>query len=158
MVELHWWFDEISGQVTYQKSKLCRSGSLDSFLMYIISRKKKTPTASQCGNLIIFPPQFFAKNSIKLTFSLKNYTVSQFDEKFFKWGKISEITTLWHHCIAQYGNFAKSLPFSNFRQTIFLKMLLNLAGKTGLFSTMYEFSAITYIMKNVDNEPPSNFK
>ena len=36
----------------------------------------------------------FIKNSIKLTFPQKSYTVDQFDEKFLLWGKISEITTL----------------------------------------------------------------
>ena len=41
-----------------------------------------------------FPPQVFCKKSVKLTFSLKIYTVYRFDEKIFKWGKISEITTL----------------------------------------------------------------
>ena len=48
---------------------------------------------SVCGNLQIFPPRFFCKNSVKLTFSLKSYAVNQFDEKFFQWGKISENTT-----------------------------------------------------------------
>ena len=37
----------------------------------------------QFGYLKIFTPQFFCKNSVKFTFSLKNYTVSQFDEKIF---------------------------------------------------------------------------
>ena len=42
----------------------------------------------------IFPPTIFCKNSVKSTFSLKSYTVNQFDEKILLWGKISEITTL----------------------------------------------------------------
>ena len=48
---------------------------------------------SQCGNLRISPPRFFRKYSVKLTFSLKIYIVTQFDEKL-KWGKINDITTL----------------------------------------------------------------
>ena len=42
-----------------------------------------------------FSPTNFCKNSVKLTFSLKSYTINQFDENFLQWGKISEITTLW---------------------------------------------------------------
>ena len=38
------WFDEISGQVTYQKSKLWVQWFIG-FLFDVISRKKKTPTA-----------------------------------------------------------------------------------------------------------------
>ena len=59
---------------------------------------------SQCGKYVIllmhsveiskFFPKVFCKNSVKLTFSLKSYTVHQFDEKSLQWGKISEITTL----------------------------------------------------------------
>ena len=49
----------------------------------------------------IFPPTIFCKNSVKSTFSLKSYTVNQFDE-FLQWGKISEISTLcnstFSHC------------------------------------------------------------
>ena len=47
------------------------------------------------GNLKIFPPRFFCKNFVKVTFLLKSYTVNWFHEKFLKWGKISGITTLW---------------------------------------------------------------
>ena len=42
------------------------------------------------------PTMIFCINSDKSTFSLKSYTVNQFDEKFLKWGKISE-TTLYLH-------------------------------------------------------------
>ena len=41
-----------------------------------------------------FSPTIFCKNSVKLTFSLKSYTVNQFDEKFLQWGKISKLP----HC------------------------------------------------------------
>ena len=44
--------------------------------------------------LEFFPHNFFCKTSVKLTFSLKIKTVYRFDEKIFKWGKISEISTL----------------------------------------------------------------
>ena len=44
----------------------------------------------------------FYKNFVKLTFSLKSYTVDQFDENILQWGKIYEITTLCNH-IAQYS-------------------------------------------------------
>ena len=37
--------------------------------------------------------QNLRKNFVKLTFSQKSNNVSQFDEKKFQWGKISEITT-----------------------------------------------------------------
>ena len=63
----------------------------------MISRKKRNKhrkTVPHCGNLQIFPPGFFCKISVKLTFSLKSSTVNQFDEKILQWGKISEITTL----------------------------------------------------------------
>ena len=40
-----------------------------------------------------FFPHDFLKNFVKLTFSLKSYTVNQFDEKILQLGKISEITT-----------------------------------------------------------------
>ena len=57
-----------------------------------------------------FSPQFFfCKNSVKLNFSLKSYTVNQFDEKIFQWGKISEISTL---CVMKNENFCEN--FVNF--------------------------------------------
>ena len=49
------------------------------------SEKIEKVTRTQCGNLRIFPLTIFCKNSVKVTFSLKNYTVSQFDEKSFRW-------------------------------------------------------------------------
>ena len=49
---------------------------------------------TMCTFANFFPPRFFCKNSVKSTFSLKSYTVNQFDDKFSQWGKISEISTL----------------------------------------------------------------
>ena len=56
---------------------------------------------AQCGNFKNFPPRYFCKNFVKVTFSRNSFTVNQFDKKIFKWGKISEITTLCclHHSI-----------------------------------------------------------
>ena len=56
-----------------------------------------------------FPPTIFCKISVKWTFSLKSYTVNQFDEKIFQWGKISEISTL---CVMKNENFCEN--FVNF--------------------------------------------
>ena len=47
-----------------------------------------------CGNFKNFPPRLFCKNFVKVIFSLKSYTVYQFDEKNLQWGKIFEITSL----------------------------------------------------------------
>ena len=45
----------------------------------------------------IFPPRFFCKNSVKLTFLLKkSYTVNQFDEKIFAVGEnFRKYQTVW---------------------------------------------------------------
>ena len=67
-----------------------------------------------------FPPTIFCKNSVKLTFSLKSYTVNQFDEKILLWGKISEITTLcltWKYFVKSFHNildFVKKLISRDF--------------------------------------------
>ena len=52
-------------------------------------------------------PTIFCKNSVKLTFPLKSYTVNQFDEKFLQWGKFSEITTLWVSIIFHFSTLCK---------------------------------------------------
>ena len=59
--------------------------------------------APQCGNLHIFTPTIFCKNSVKSTFTLESYTVNQFDEKILQWGKISEITTLCKRVLLRYS-------------------------------------------------------
>ena len=44
------------------------------------------------------PIIIFCKNSVKLTFSLKSYTVNQLDEKFLQWGKFPKLPhcgTVW---------------------------------------------------------------
>ena len=85
---------------------------IDNYLHHIV---KTMISYTQCGihsveNCKIFSPTIFCKNSVKLTFSLKSYTVNQFDEKNFQWGKVSEITTLWNLHFAkimcnQYGYY-----------------------------------------------------
>ena len=39
---------------------------------------------SQCGNQKKFSPRSFCKNVVKVTFSLKSFTLNQFDEKIFQ--------------------------------------------------------------------------
>ena len=51
--------------------------------------------AAQCVEICKVFPQDFCKNSVNLTFSLKSYTVNQFDEKFLQWGKITKLP----HCV-----------------------------------------------------------
>ena len=64
-----------------------------------------------------FSPAIFCKNSVKSTFSLKSYTVNQFDEKILQWGKISEIFTLWHTICFLIPLFSPfNLIFYNFHQ------------------------------------------
>ena len=69
-----------------------------SFLLSFCFHGKLHAHCTQCGNLRIVPPRFFffCKNFAKSTFSLKNYTLYQFDETFFKWGKFLKLP----HCDA----------------------------------------------------------
>ena len=46
-----------------------------------------------------FSPAIFCKNSVKLTFSLKSYTVNQFDEKYFHEIFHSSISFFFPHCV-----------------------------------------------------------
>ena len=68
--------------------------------------------------LEFFPHNFFCKTSVKLTFSLKIKTVYRFDEKIFKWGKISEISTLSNvkkqEILSHCKYFSWNQLFSNF--------------------------------------------
>jgi len=59
-----------------------------------ISRKKvETHSVEICKFFLHDILQKFRQINF-LTFSLKNYTVNQFDGKFLQWEKISEISTL----------------------------------------------------------------
>ena len=62
---------------------------------------------STVWTLATFSSTIFCKTSVKLTFSLKSYTVNQFDENIFHWGKISEITALYS--MLQNGNFFREI-------------------------------------------------
>ena len=86
------------------KTHCTQCGKTGNFLTWKIFRE----TTLQCNSIMnsVFPrrvrrrrnlrtfPPIFCKSSVKLTFSLKSYTVNQFDEKFLQWGKIPEITTV----------------------------------------------------------------
>ena len=68
-------FHEIFSNITY----VSRCGNYNDSL-----------STAQCGNLQFFPPQFFAKISSNQLFH-QNYTLSQFDETFFKRGKFLKL-------------------------------------------------------------------
>ena len=96
---------------------------------------------TQCGNLQIFPPTIFCKNSVKLTFSLKGYTVNQFDGKFLQWGKISEISTLWKSTIKHDQYFYRKINISPSNQILSHhknissnQLFSNLSSKTVTFT------------------------
>ena len=48
----------------------------------------------------------FRKNSVKLTFYLKNFTINWFDGKKFAWQWIFHFSTLWHSNTVQCGNYS----------------------------------------------------
>ena len=63
-----------------------------------------------------FSPTIYCKNSVKSSFSLKSYTLNQFDEKILQWGKTSEITTL---CTVKISKFFSHDFLQKFRQINF---------------------------------------
>ena len=78
--------------LTVDLTEKFRCDGCDRVLQYF-----STLCACHSVEIFKFPPTIFCKNSVKLTFSLKSYTVNQFDGKFLQWGKISEISTLSCH-------------------------------------------------------------
>ena len=82
--------------------------------------------APQCGNFKNFPPRLFGKNSVKVIFSLYNYTINRFHENCLKWVEISVISTQWCR------NFHTVLcdkcinPLSHFFRKNFVKVTFSL--------------------------------
>ena len=114
-------FCKISWGKNLQISTLC-SGYTD-FTWKQFWRKENMALIAQCGNLQFFSPTIYCKNSVKLTFSLKSYTVNQFDEKFFSGGKFPKFPHC--HCASPLGFYVKSIfliqdilkmPFWNFSE------------------------------------------
>ena len=100
MCERNWFFSitTLEPRLTTMWPKSCTVRKWRHFIqlrIYVKSILVKL-TGYTVWKIANFSPTIFCKNSVKLTFSLKSFTVNQFDEKIFKWRILYEITTLWH--------------------------------------------------------------
>ena len=110
-------------------------GNCVNLLLSPICRKNSVKSKHLLRNHGILLSLIFGKNFVKATFLLKKSLNSWFDEIFFRWEKISVISTVWHCELTLWKNEKFSLmPFcanSNFfREISTAQIFFSWNGKT----------------------------